>query len=412
MQYSSSRRNFLENLIYVSIGSQILPRLSPLSSKNDIDWNKIGDQFLAKQSSTINLNNGSASNMPIPVLEAYKKYTEEINSFAPYKIYAKWGNQIKENIKRLSHFLGASDGKMFMVRNATEAMNMIFWGMDFKKGDEIICANSDYPNAHNTLIHLVYNKKVKIKKANINIPTDTDEEIIEKYKKLISKKTKLILLTHITHREGHIFPIKALTKIGKEAGIKVMVDAAHSIGHVDHNISEIGCDYYASSLHKWFNAPLGTGLLFIKNKSIDAITPPLSYPISKLSDPERFKYLGTHAYQNYMAIKDCLDFLELTGIQAKQERFNYLKNYWVSQLKGDKKIKMTTDPLRSGVIASFEPDVRSKKILKNKLLQNHNVHVKTSSYGPKVYLRVSPNLYTTENQLDHFVNALRKEVYS
>jgi len=409
MKNGNSRRQFLAKLTCIGLASQLkINQLNQLD-KTSIDWEVIGDQFLAKKSKTINLNNGSASNMPIPVLEEHIKFTREVNSFAPYDVYIKWLPQIKANHVKLQKLIGSQQGSHFLVKNTTEAINLILWGKKFRKKDEILCSRSDYPYVHNTLLQLSKQKQVRIKSVDCKLPHTTDAEIVELYERKITPKTKLLILTYITHREGHIFPVKAICKMAKKHGVEVLLDAAHAVGQIDHKISEIGCEYYASSLHKWLNAPLGSGLLYIQKDKLKKLQPHLSFPINKEDDPVKFEYLGTRAFQNYMTLGSALDFLELTGIEAKQKRLNHLKNYWVNQLEGDSRFTIATDPKRSCCIASFRFTKNTYSITKKILRKEYDIHVKTSSYPGKSLFRISPNIYTAENDLDEFIKAIKKE---
>ena len=251
--------------------------------------------------------------------------------------------------------------------------------------------------------------KVKIKKIHLDIPHLTDDEIVDTYKKAFNKKTKLLVLTHITHRRGHIFPIKRICQAAAEYGIETMVDGAHSIGHIQHDLKDFNCEYYITSLHKWMNAPLGTGLLYIRNDKIEKINPPGSYPQKLKNKFVKFDYQGTRAFQNLVTTGACLEFLSKMGLKRKEKRLHDLKSYWYNALKDHDKIIMCSDPNRTCAVASFRIRERNSNKLKKVYLNDFKIHTKvTSGWDKAPIIRISPDIYTSFEDLDRFISATIK----
>ena len=153
----------------------------------------------------------------------------------------------------------------------------------------------------------------------------SDDDIVKNYEQQINKKTKLLIVTYITHREGHILPVKKICEMAHTYGVKVLLDSAHAVGQIDHSVDDIGCDYYTSSLHKWLNAPLGSGILYVKNDSLIELRPPLSYPSVNNDKINKIEYLGTRAFHNGMTLGHAIDELDHIGPVIKQERLHTLK---------------------------------------------------------------------------------------
>lgn len=407
MTWNLHRRHFLSQLISIPIAAYI-GRSNDIGfiPNEAINWKKISNDFLTSKQTTLNLNSGSAGNMPTPVMKKYIEYTEKINSAAPYEVLKSWEEKIKQNLQRLSQHIQAKNGSVFFLRNCTEAMNAILWGIPLKRKCEVIYSSCDYNSLENSLLHLKEQKKIKLKKINHGRLKDmSDDDIIKSYENQITKKTKLIIVTNITHREGHIMPVEKICAIARKHNVEVLVDAAHSIGQISHSVKKMGCDYYISSLHKWLNAPLGTGFLYIKASKLEQLQPKLSYPENHQDQNVKLRYLGTQAYQNAMAVGDALDYLESIGIENKESRLQELKLYWTNLISADKRYEVITDPNRSCAIAS----VKTKKktaIVKNTLLREYNIHVKQSGYKGDTFLRISPNIFTLEKDLDKLFEAL------
>ena len=409
------RRKFLHQLALLGISIPVSSHLDKFKStsirpvrKENIDWDEIRSHFLASSHKLINLNNGSAGNMPKPILDKYISYLYELNSFAPYTVNSNWSSKCKQNMLRLAQLINAKSGDLAFVRNTTEAVNLILWGLDWQKGDEIIKANWDYPFVDYSCEHIKANYGVTIRSIGSRIYELTDEEIVQLYRDQITDKTKLIVVTWITHREGMTLPLKDICTMAHEYGVKVLADGAHTIGQIDIDLNDTGVDYFACSLHKWLNTPLGSGIMYINKDLMPEHRPHISFNPELVGDPSKYDHLGTRTFQNLPCLGDALDYLELTGIQAKEQRLKELTKYWMDELSSINGVSMHTDPDRSCAVAAMSfKDVRNGKI-KKILNEEFSVHVKTASYPDTSMLRISPNIYTSYSDLDVFIDGIKQ----
>lgn len=411
----NSRRDFLAQTGLFSLGTALsinldknMPKdISP--SDKQISWKKIRKCFPISKHKYANFNNGSAGVMPSPVLKKHIEWTTQMNSFAPYEMQIGWADQASAILHRLAGHMGISSGQFSVVRNTTEAINMILWGIPFRENDEVIYADWDYPYVEFTLKHISKEKNVTLKNINSTLINLSDEDIVKFYKNKITRRTRLMIITWITHREGRILPVKEIKQLADEHGIEVLIDGAHVPGQIQHNISQIDPDYFATSLHKWLNGPIGTGLLYIKDSKINALKPPISYPPNKKNNFIKFEYLGTKSFQNIMTVDEALNFLELTGIERKEKRLKELSDYWIDQVKNIPDLKVISPADSYCAINSFTVKNLSVFNLKVWLKNNRNIHVKTSSYAKqKIHVvRVSPNIYSTFEELDRMIDGIK-----
>jgi selenocysteine lyase/cysteine desulfurase len=411
----TSRRKFLTNIsqlgVYSSIGINLLnenPSTSDPVVSHDISWKKIRKCFSISKSEIVNLNNGSAGVMPNSVLKKYLEATEEINKYAPYEVNNSWQETSHNLLNNLAREFGISNGQLNLVRNTTEAINMILWGLPFTKNDEVIYADWDYPFVNYTLQHLQKQKEVKLKTIKKSLIDLNDDEILKSYEEKITLKTKLIIITWITHREGRILPVKRIRNLAKKNNIEVLIDGAHVPGHIEHSLSDIDPEYYASSLHKWFNAPLGTGLLYINSSVIEKISPPISYHPKLQSQYVKFDYLGTRAFQNLKGIEEALVFLNKTGVQRKEEQLRSLSQYWISQVLDIPNLKILSPAHKFCAVNSFFIKGIGSTKIKDRLEKEFKVHVKTSSYERQKisFVRVSPNIYCNHKDLNRLIDGI------
>ncbi len=374
-----------------------------------LNWDKVKDSFPISSWGKLHLNSGSAGVMPQPVLDYTIEAIKYMNSKAPYEVWGEWQNIKKSNIQRLQNMIEASDESIEIVRNTTEALNMIISGLQMKNGEEVIISNNAYPFAVNAWENKVTKEKIKIKKISYQLPAN-DDEVLSKFNHAINPKTKVIHITHMTHREGHIQPIDGIIEMAHKHNIKVVVDGAHCVGQIPLNLSESDVDFYASSLHKWLNAPHGTGLLYVKPELVETLyNHPSSY-LNATDNIAKFEHIGTRAFHQEIGIHAALDYHEQIGAIAKMQRLQKLKEYWVNSLKNVDKIQFHTNSSSrySASIATMSLEGYSGGQLVKILDRDYDIHIKSVGglWGSGV--RMSVNIFHDYSDMDKFVAAIKE----
>jgi selenocysteine lyase/cysteine desulfurase len=203
-------------------------------------------------------------------------------------------------------------------------------------------------------------------------------------------------------------PVKEVVQMARARGIPVIVDGAHAYAHFSFKHEDLDCDYYGSSLHKWLLAPHGTGLLYVRKEKIDGLWPLMASPEKMDSDIRKFEEIGTHPAANYLAIADALTFHQGIGAKRKEERLRYLTHYWVERLQAHDRVRINTSmkPEFSCAIANVQIEGVDTVKLKEHLWAKHRIIVVPIMHADFQGLRVTPNLYTTLEELDRFVDAM------
>jgi selenocysteine lyase/cysteine desulfurase len=184
----------------------------------------------------------------------------------------------------------------------------------------------------------------------------------------------------------------------------VIVDGAHSLAQMDVDVKDLDCDYYGSSLHKWLCAPYGTGVLYVKSDKISGLWP-LFGAGTDPADIRKFEHIGTRNVPAVAAIVNALEFHNSIGIERKQARFIYLKNYWIEQLKTIPGISFTVDPEQTSGVCHFTVEGIDMSKVYSRLSHEHNVYTMFYRYENRVVgVRVSPHLFTSLDELDKFCN--------
>ena len=371
-------------------------------------WNKIRDHYELKPD-YINLESGYYNIIPKPTLSKHIEHIKKINIEGSYYMRNNLLNDKKLITQRLARFVGCNSDSIVITRNTTESLDLIIGGFPWKREDEAIYADQDY-GAMKVMFDQVSKRHGVINKV-VSVPNHpkSDEEIVSLYESKITSKTKLMMVCHMINITGHILPIKKICDMAHKYGVEVMVDGAHCIGHFDFNIDDLSCDYYGSSLHKWLATPLGAGLLYVNSKHTSKIWPLLADHKNDLNDIDRLNHIGTHPVHINLAINDALDYLEWMGIKRKEKRLRYIQNYWTGKLRDYPNVIINTpkDKTKSCAIANVGLTNMSSKDLAEKLFKQFNIFTVAINYANVNGCRISPNVFTTTKELDHFINAIK-----
>lgn len=402
------RRTFLESVV---LGQTLLAfqnTLNSTSSPTDY-WLEIRNQFPISKTDHINLNNGSCGMMPIVVEESMIQFAKEMNRMPPYIQNEIWTDLIAQTLDGLAQMIGVKVEEISITRNTTESLQWLIDGIVLPKNSTIVCAEHDYTLAVNAMQSKSESSALKLNKFEVDLPNNPDS-IIAAYEEAIDENCSLVLLTAMTHREGHRIPIKEITAIAHKYGAKVIVDGAHCIGHFNHNVNDWNCDFYATSLHKWFNGPHGTGLMYIKESEIEKIEGPLAADLNTKSTKRKFEYLGTRAFYIEASILSALIFNNGIGIDNKFQRLNTLTQYWAENAGKieDVEVSRSND---SGGIATVNIKGIAGGTIKN-IFKESKIYVKrVAAKMPKTAsLRITPGIYTNYNDLNVFIEKLEKIV--
>jgi selenocysteine lyase/cysteine desulfurase len=196
--------------------------------------------------------------------------------------------------------------------------------------------------------------------------------------------------------------------MARERGIPVIVDGAHAFAHFKFTHADLDCDYYASSLHKWLLAPIGTGLLYVRKDKIRDLWPLQAAPETQDDDIRKFEEIGTHPAANGLAIAEALTFHQGIGAERKEARLRYLTHYWAERLLQHDRIRLHTslDPRFSCAIGNVEITDVDPSALATHLWDKYRIIVVPIKHAEFQGLRVTPNVYTTIEELDRFVDAM------
>ena len=371
-------------------------------------WLRIRQDYALKPN-YINLENGYYCISPGPTLAKFIEHVKEVNWQGSYYMRTdQWDNKTRI-ANRLATWLGCEENQLVITRNATESLDMIISGYPWKEGDEAVYAEQDY-GAMIDQFQMVARRYGVVNKV-ISVPNhpESDEEIVALYENQITPKTRLIMICHMINITGQILPVKKICDMAHSYGVEVLVDGAHCVGHIKVNIKDLNCDYYASSLHKWLSTPLGAGILYVSKEKISQIWPLFAERDKDNSDIRRLNHTGTHPVHTDLAIADAMDYLEMIGMERKENRLRFLQRYWSDVLRDVPGLIVNTpdDPARSCGIGNIGVEGMNPSTMAKLLLKDFNIYTVAIDNAGVHGCRITPNVYTTTDELDKFITAMQ-----
>jgi selenocysteine lyase/cysteine desulfurase len=379
-----------------------------LATEEDF-WYYIQQSFTVS-SGIINLNNGGVSPAPRSVQEAMKRYYDYSNEAPSYYMW-RILDQGREPLRaRLAEIAGCSKEEIAINRNSSEGLETVIFGLTLEKGDEIVAAKQDYPNMVNAYKQRELRDGIKMVWINLELPSEDEDYLVQQYVNAFTSKTKVVHITHIINWNGQIIPVRKIADEAHKRGIQVIVDGAHSFAHFDFKIPNLGADYFAASLHKWLYAPIGSGLLYVKQNRIKNLYPLFAAPNAQDDNIRKFEALGTRPFFIEQAIGKAIDFHHMIGIERKQKRLHYLKNYWMEKVKSIPGVILNTSLDYKWGCAIGNVYIKGKKPseLDSFLLNNYKIHTVAIEWENIKGVRITPNVYTTTKDLDFLVEGIRQ----
>ena len=422
----TSRRTFLSRLgssgtlavaalnsnglsLMAKAAEQVRGRAADEIATDEDFWREVQLGFTLDRT-VINLNNGGVCPSPRVVHDAFKRYLDHANQ-AP--VFNMWQEQ-EPNLERvrvgLAQDAGCDAEELAVTRNASEALQIAQLGIDLKAGDEVVTTTQDYGRMLDTWEQRARREGITLTKISFPVPPPSMADLTQRLTSALGPRTKVLHFCHITNLTGQVFPAADICRIARERGIQTIVDGAHAFGHFPFAIRDLGCDYYGTSLHKWLLAPIGTGFLYVRRERIADLWPLTPAAGSKANDIRKFEEIGTHPAANHNAIAEARVYHHTIGGERKIARLRYLRDRWMRRLADHPRARILTsfDPAQSGAIGNIATPGIDPARLAAHLYAQHRIIVTPIKHAEFEGMRVTPNVYTTLEEVDTFATTMER----
>src|SRR5262245_33829143 len=389
---------------------------APAELAEDEDyWFQVQEAFTADRS-MVNLNNGGVCPSPAPVQAAMKRYLDHANTAPAYVLWQLQEPQ-KDTVRAgLARLFGCDREEVAITRNASESLENVQLGFDLEKGDEVLTTNQDYPRMLTTWRQRARRDGIVLRQFSIPTPCEDPAAIVRLFEQHLTARTRIIHMCHVINITGQVLPVKAVVQMARAKGIPVIVDGAHSFGHIAFRQDDLDCDYFGTSLHKFLFAPHGTGMLYVRRSKIPGLWPLMPAAETQDADIRKFEEIGTHPAANFLAIADALTFHAAIGPERKEARQLYLRDRWAKRLAARPRFRLHTSlapGLATGVATVEIEGIEATKLQRNLwgkerifttaiVFKNHEEKLEFQG------LRVSPAVYNTLAEIDRFSEAMER----
>ncbi|SDZ42483.1 aminotransferase class V-fold PLP-dependent enzyme [Pseudomonas salomonii] len=386
----------------------------PRNADNERHWHAVAQRY-ELEPGPINLENGYFGRMSRAVQAQYLEHVAFINR--SNSLYVRQRFEQGENVeirRQLAGLIDADPDAIAFTRNATEALQSLIRNYNgLRPGDQVLISDLEYDTVKGAMRWLASVRGVEVVELAHAHPAGFDS-LVQTYRDAFAQypRLKLMALTHVTHRTGLVMPVEAIAKAAREHGVDVILDGAHALGQIEFNLAELGIQFAGFNLHKWIGAPLTLGFLYIAPERLADIDPDMGefhYPASDV------RARTSYSTPNFPALMTLPLVLEehrnLGGSAAKGARVNYLRDRWVSQVRGLPGIEVLTpdDPRLYCAITAFKFTGRDQHEMADRLLKEYDLFTTTrtgAAFG--TCIRVTPGLVTSAADIDVLVNAIIK----
>jgi selenocysteine lyase/cysteine desulfurase len=362
-----------------------------------------------EQRPLLNLNNAAVSPPPLVVEQAVIDAIRLISHNPDFNMWSRLDAALPGVKADLAPLVDCRPEEIALNRNSTEGLCTAIFGIPLSAGDQVLVSPWDYPSMRAAWLQREQREGIQVVEVDFDL-MDDDDAIVKAYAEAITPRTRALQLTYMVHWTGRVLPAKRLCELAAEHDVATVVDAAQIFGQMPVSFRDLGCDYFVTSLHKWLGAPVGNGMLVVKEAVIDRTWPllaPFDPPPLRIDKFDHWN-LGTYNSALQAGIAPAIRFHEQIGTRAIHGRLQHLTRYWIDRARGVPGFRLHTplDTEHLGAVSLFSIDGLDSRAIERELRERHQVHVKHRQVGPLEGMRVSPHIYTLEEELDRFVDAL------
>lgn len=421
---SHPRRKFLQQLgtgfamtttfpaLAISSTESVAPAFisAPLAACEDaLDekyWEMVKQQFMIPPH-LVMVNAANLCPSPGFINEQVMADAENLAANVSFQNRAKFSEKREEAIALLADFLGVGREEIGITRNTTESNNMVVNGLDLWPGDEVIIWAQNHPT--NNMAWKQRAKRFGFTVKEISLPTSPQsvEDLVNPFQTAITSKTKMIAFSHISNVSGIALPVRKICRMAKDNGVLTLVDGAQSLGFINLNLKETGCDFYTSSTHKWLMGPMENGVLYVNKEQMEKLWPHIigaGWNENYQTVDEKMGVLGQRDNPGTAALPQILAFHQNIGKKNIENRVRqlctYLKEQIRMQLPDAEFITPLSSELSGGVVIISIPGREPREVFQ-RLYEEHGIAC-ASTGG----IRFSPHIYNTLQDMDRIVAAL------
>lgn len=424
-QGRASRRTFLRTLAAAAVAGPALGRverveaafgrtLEELRGGTEPDWRALRDQYMLAEDVTY-LNHASIGTIPRPVHRAHTEYLSlcETNPWL-YMWGPGWDQAVAEVREKAAAALGCGTGEVALTHNTTEGFNLLAQGLSLAPDDEVLFSSLNHVGASACWEHQAARRGFRVRRFDFpvaEVPGMTAADVVAVHERAVSDRTRVLVIPHVDNVVGLRHPLEPLTEMARKRGVEyVLVDGAQTAGMLSLELAASGVDAYATSPHKWIQAPKGLGLLYLRPELQERLRPMrVTWGQERWAGTVRvFEDYGTRNLPEVLAMGDALDFQDALGSGTKVRRYRELRSELRDRVAASRSLDWRSPEAweDGSAVVSVGAGGTPASELAAALRREHGIVVRPfESFGLNA-LRISPNVITTSRELGRVVEAV------
>ena len=366
------------------------------------EWERIAREFVIEG---MHLNTGTYGACPIPVLEAT---IHHLRAFE--RITRQEHPDLPALHLQLEQFLGAWPGSVAIVRNTTEAMNIVAAGIDLNAGDEVLTTTHEHIGGRCCWELLAARRGVVLKMFDPPLDAADDAALVRAWEAAITPRTRVLSISHVLFTTGMIQPVAQLVRLARARGIVSVIDGAHPPGMLTLDLTALDADYYASSPHKWLMAPKGTGLLITRPDRLERTWPLVASGDWAATDHRRFEHVGTANESLVAGLAAAVAFQQRIGreaIEARSRALATMLHDGLSRIRGVTMVSPHAAALRSAMVSFTKSDETAAQLQAR--LGTAGIRTRRISESGYEYLRLSTAMHVLPKDVERVVALIARD---
>jgi selenocysteine lyase/cysteine desulfurase len=365
------------------------------------------------------LNTGTAGVCPLTVSEKLWESIRafELNGESP-RGWGEAASRMEAARTRLAAFLGAEREEIAFTRNATDGVNLVVEGIQWRDGDEVLLSDQEHPSMLFPWTYLTQRRNVALRRFKVGL---SDGETLAAIRAAMSPRTRLLATSHVTSQTGTRVPASDIVRLCHERDVRVLFDGAQAVGQFLIRLGELGADFYTGNLHKWLHGPKGTGFFYVRNDRADELVPTwtgagtgaFSDETGLTPQPNAFRFeYGTRDFGKYGGIVALFDWFDRLGFENVWAWSRQLTTSLKARLRELPRVRLHSPDSweTSSALTTFSVEGVSAGQFIGELHERHRIRLR--GVGEVDGARVSTTLFNTEAELDFLIESLRPYVSS
>ena len=407
MPSSRSRRSFLSGAVPATVAMQFTALLNA-AADDEAFWTLVRNHFPFSEQ-RVPMNAANLCPSPRGVSDRVAELTRDMDFDCSTRNRAKFTVLLEDSRSRIAGLLGVSPDEIALVRNTSEANNIINNGLPLKAGDEVVLWDQNHPTNNVAWDVRAARFGIVVKRVATPPSPRNPSELVDAFARVLTTRTRVLTITQVSNVSGVRLPAKQLCELARSRGIYVHVDGAQTWGAFDINLRELGCDSYSASAHKWFLGPREVGLLYVRSERIAEIWPNTVAPgwgddaAPDVVGARKFESLGQRDDAKLAALRTTADFHAALRISRTDARVVELATALKTKLKSlDVPLATPMDPALSGGVVIVRAAGAKGREAYEALDQKFGI-----SGAATGGLRLCPHIYNTMEHIERAVAGVK-----